>query len=69
MAGNDLGEVVAQLVVDMSTLRQELLGQRWQHVADNFVQIVDNFQKLHERVEALENVAELRRVDRGDGAD
>lgn len=51
---SDLGEVVAQLVSDMSTLKQELLGARWKQVADNFTQIGRNFETLHGRIEDIE---------------
>lgn len=52
---NDLGEVVAQLVAEVTEMKQEILSERWQQVAANFAQIDRNFTQLLARVEALED--------------
>ena len=57
---SDLGEVVARLVDDMSTIKQELISSRWQTVADNFAQIGENFNSLHIRLKAIEDDLERR---------
>lgn len=57
-------EVVTQLIEDVATLKESLVSQRWQQVADNFVTINQGLQSLHERIAAVE--ARLDGVTRND---